>query len=716
MNFKEFGPRDGVYTDIVGMDPQAEWLFGPGIQDYLPNGEETLFSFTMKINDPERMDVFNRILAPDDGTGPPFLIPSFYYDPKKGRNIVADQYFTAFTRKSFFDELATSKEGDLALFRGVDKEIRLGPPLSPAALPAWEPGSLIPEVIDPVLGPPPGGWPGGTVVVGVIDDGIAFGHERFRTTGFGSRVQCSWRQDGPFQMPSAVPYGREICKDLDGAGRPGIDALVTQCTVAGVLNEDKLYRRAELINFGSSGHKSAARRVAHGTHILDLAAGEDMAHDVLNRPIICVQLPTYFTEDSSLQTPMHREKLHDALEYILNRADALSGGGAPLPVVINFSYGNLAAPHDGTGFLERELEDILQAHAGRLRIVVPSGNSHLSRCHAQVNFGGAGEIATLEWRVQPDDRTPSHVQVWLPFAPALPTGTHRIRLSIVAPGGIESPLIGETPLTGVILLNDAGEIVCEARYFFESAPTQRGVFLITLQPTARLKPLPPPDAFRIAPAGVWRLKLHNVLLGAADRVHAWIQRDDPPIGYPRLGRQSYFDQLCYVRFDAGGRVIEEDSHSDQVASPCHVKRAALINALATGDDTIVAGGYLRKELRLAPYSAGGPITPTRDLPLPPKLRKPDACLVSDDSKVHAGVLAAGSRSGSMVAINGTSVAAPQLTRWVADQLAAGNPGDRGAVCMQAQAEEPDPPSLPPERGGCGRMLRNSAFPRERFWD
>jgi len=711
MYFKEFEPKDGTYTGIAGMDPQAEWLLGPGIQDYLPNGEETLFACTMRINDPERMDVFNRILATDDGAGPPFLIPNFYYDRQKERIIVAGQYFTAFTRKSFFDELASSTERDFASFRGVEKEIKLGPPISEAALPPWEPGGVIPEVVDPVVGPPPGGWPSDTVVVGIIDDGIAFGHERFRTMSHGSRVQCFWRQDGPMQVPSSVPYGREICKEPDSSGRPGIDALVTQCTVAGVLNEDKLYRRAELINFGSPGHRSAAWRVAHGTHVLDVAAGEDMAGDVLNRPIICVQLPTAFTQDSSLQLPMHRERLHDAIAYILNRADALSDGD-PLPVVINFSYGNLAGPHEGTGPLEREMEDFLQAQGGRLRIVLPAGNSHLSRCHAQVSFdGSAGQIAALEWRVQPDDRTPSFVQVWLPDTPALPAGAHRVRLSIVTPGGIETPLVGETHNTGVHVVNDAGEIICEARYAFEPAPTQRGVFLITLQPTARLKPLPAPDTFRVAPPGVWTIKLHNALLGAADLVHAWIQRDDPPMGYPSLGRQSYFDQLCYVRFDAQGEEIEEDAHPEQVASPCHVKRAGLINALATGNQTIVAGGYLRKELRFARYSAGG--TPD------PAFRRPDAALVSDDSRVHAGILAAGSRSGSMFAINGTSVAAPQLARWVADQLAAGNAGDRAAVCAQAQADEAAlPAGKPPfqaERGGCGRMSRNSTFPRQRYW-
>ncbi len=36
----------------------------------------------------------------------------------------------------------------------------------------------------------------GPVIVGVIDDGIAFGHERFRKSGGTTRVEFVWIQDG----------------------------------------------------------------------------------------------------------------------------------------------------------------------------------------------------------------------------------------------------------------------------------------------------------------------------------------------------------------------------------------------------------------------------------------------------------------------------------------------------------------------------------------
>jgi hypothetical protein len=94
--------------------------------------------------------------------------------------------------------------------------------------------------------------------------------------------------------------------------------------------------------------------------------------------------------------------------------------------------------------------------------------------------------------------------------------------------------------------------------------------------------------------------------------------------------------------------------------------------------------------------------------------------VSDDSRVHSGVLAAGSRSGSVVAMNGTSVAAPQLARWIADERSQGRSGDRTAVAARAAADEAGSPPQPPkpraERGGAGRIRLPALNALQRYWD
>ena len=540
------------------------------------------------------------------------------------------------------------------------------------------------------------------VVVGIIDDGIAFAHERFRN-GAATRVEHWWLQDGPYQTSgSPVPYGRELQKAK-------IDSLLTACTHAGVVDEDELYRHAGLIDLRREGHKSAAWRRAHGTHVMDLACGFDPSAGRDDRPIVCVQLPARITADTSGAnlTPYSIE----AIDYILDRADKIAAarGTGRLPVVINFSYGKLAGPHDGTSELEAFIDQRVaerEALGSSLDVVLPAGNSHLVRFHAPVSFRSTTQAVPLHWRVLPDDRTPSVMEIWLPWR-AGGLGPSRMSITVTPPGGPESPPIDETPGT-IVVLQSNGKPLCEVEYAHSPAPTDRGMFLVSLQPTAELDP-----ATALAPAGVWTVTLKNASLGTGDVVDARIQRDETLYGHPRRGRQSYFDEACYSRYDNAGRAREDDDPT------CLVRRMGTLNSIATGRKSIVAGGFQRRERKPAPYSAAGPITPQLGAP-PPHRDGPDAMTVSDDSLVHYGVLAAGSRSGSVVAMNGTSAAAPQLARWIADERANGRSGDRAAVAARATADEsglpPQPPKPPAERGGAGRINLDPVHPLRRYWD
>jgi hypothetical protein len=684
MQWNNPGPQSG-YTRIRNIDPAADWLLQHALDEFQPDGPEEPFPFITRIDDEKAIDSLNsRLIGPQ-----PFLVSRFERR-RQQQALRAGEYFTVFADRRFFDHLAV-QDGEFQLVRDAPKQVQLSLPMTRAAEALrWTPGQSIPELADPPLTPRDRPWPPETVVIGIIDDGIGFAHERFRTAGDQTRIEFFWRQDGAAPGVSSVPYGREMGKgEIDGliAGNP--------------TDDEATYRAAGMLDFTRPMHKPIGLRAAHGTHVLDILAGEDPANAPLDRPIIAVQLPVAATANAfgaGLEA-----YVHDAIEYIRARARLLAGSGRVISLVINFSYAVHHGPHDATAMLEVAIDQAIAANDPPLQVVLPAGNGHATRCHARVRFPEE-EAVPLPWRVQPDDRTSSAMQIWLPHAGPLPVPKDRVRLSITTPDGLLSPALGESDGWRMALLN-GGEIVCYARYDFVPFPTERGVFSLWLRPTERLLPAASsPAAFRVAPHGVWIVQLENLHLTDRDSVQAWIARDDRIYGYPRRGRQSIFDSDCYQRFDQQGREVEEDGPPS-----CVVLRNGMMNGIGTGDLSLVVGGYARKELQLAPYSAAGPITSTRGKGPTLNPRKPDATLVSDDSRVHAGVIAAGSRSGSRLAMNGTSVAAPRLARWVANQFAVGAAGDRAEVRAKAIAEDvPVPvPPLNPDRVGSGRIGRTS---------
>jgi hypothetical protein len=584
-------------------------------------------------------------------------------------------WVVAMATKEISDTIAEARE----VSRYVETVI-LGRPLDTQSLPPLKPKPKLKSKPQPTIRTTGGNPP--AVVMGIIDDGIAFANDRFRILGgadAGTRVQNWWLMDGPANNF----LGGHM---LDKAA---IDTLLVDCTDAnGVLNEEKFYRKVELLDFRQPNHKSAALRVAHGTHVMDTACGFDPADQRTDRPIVCVQLPTRVTAavDNGSLLPFFVL----ALGYIISSARdiAQKWNVPPLPVVVNFSYGRLEGPHDGSHVVEQVIEAarfLCENILGfPLRVVLSAGNSYLSRIHAQLSFAAAGDAKTVNWRVLPDDRTDSFVEIWLP-PPAAGAPPSRVTVTIKDPTQ-HSFTIDETMFSV--------PIGAYGRMYYWKTPTRR-VFVLALKPTTDL------SGALVAPVGTYEIEIrHTGGLAAGDIVHAWVARDDTLPGFPQAGRQSFFNNRDYERFDYAGRDLEIDNAS-------LVKRESTINAIATGASPIVMGGYLGRETVLAKYSAAGSKTVQ-----PP--RRPDAATVSDDSRVHGGVLAAGTRSGSVIAMNGTSVAAPQIARRIADDLANGGLGDRAAVQALAVTPLTAVPLLQPERSGAGGILPDPIVKLKRY--
>jgi hypothetical protein len=693
--------------EFEGLDPYATWslsevgkkhLFSSDEEQPRSDGKALEFQVLLELKDPKGI-----INARDFAEGKLFeagteerrdwqrlvKIPRAYRDLPPS---LADvRHITAIVEEEFFRELGIS--GSDRLGKALAR-VTLSRPVLREAMRLDGPG--------PRLRRPEGQPLQSRVVVGIIDDGIAFGHEQFRYADGTTRIESIWLQDG--YPPSAIEfdYGRELSK----RGPQGIDQLLAGSRRDGVVDEDDFYSRAGVLDFARPEHKAIAWRRAHGTHILDLATGPKPGCTP-QWPIVCVQLPVATTADTSGATLA--VKVIDGIWYILLKS--LELGPTPPSVVINLSYGTIAGPHDGTSHLECAIDDIVERWerafpSAKVRVVISAGNSHLGRIHARIGqsqFRSAPEHSVvLPWRILPDDRTPSYVEVWLPHRAAGQDSP--VKLSVVTPDGCESHAVGHARIGGTQLkrgsnLRMGDDVLCQVSYEYASPPTGRGVFLVAVSPTAAMDES---GAKTVAPFGIWQLKLTDISLKPGEHVSAWIQRDDTSYGFPTAGRQSYFDDRRYQRFDAAGREEQVD------CGPSIVKREGSLNAIATGETTIVIGGVLRKELLPAKYSAGGPVEKQRDSAGWHRTG-PDALAPSDDSAVLGGILAAGTRSGSVVAMNGTSVAAPLITRWIAGQLAAGHEGDRRAVnCLGRENRVPLPPGPPgllsAERAGGGRIV------------
>ncbi|MGH6961033.1 MAG: hypothetical protein ACREE7_11155, partial [Dongiaceae bacterium] len=318
--------------------------------------------------------------------------------------------------------------------------------------------------------------PANTVVMGIIDDGIAFAHERFRKIVGGaiqSRVANLWLQDGPYDPAGSVPSGSE----LTGAQ---ITNLMNNSMIAGEVEEELVYRQAHLIDFQQPGHKSAAWRIAHGTHVMDLACGFDPSPPRHDRPIIAVQLPIRVTADTAGASLFPHVVL--GILYILDRASQIPGA-ANAPVVVNLSYGRLEGPHDGTADIEFAIQLLVALSGGRLNVVLPAGNSYLSRTHAQVTFTADNEEKELQWRVLPDDRTPGFMEIWLPrrsFGPFV----SRLDATITSPIGERHTISEGGP---PVQWGGAAPFYAEAYAWF-SLLTGRTMIRLSARPTTDLTP------------------------------------------------------------------------------------------------------------------------------------------------------------------------------------------------------------------------------------
>jgi hypothetical protein len=247
-----------------------------------------------------------------------------------------------------------------------------------------------------------------------------------------------------------------------------------------------------------------------------------------------------------------------------------------------------------------------------------------------------------------------------------------VALTLAPPGGLDTVVVemGQTQT----LLDDNGGVI-GAVIALESGPDSAGrsMFLVAIAPTRPADRAGSRKPF--APHGVWSIRVDNRALPAI-AVDAWIERDNPVVNESGPRRQSYFvDRECSPRVVDGQRTLG--------------------NLAGSGEAIVVGGRYRRGRIfggcdpaamsEVARYSSRGP---DRVGAVP----GPDLVAPSDDSPVLHGLLAAANRSGARFRLDGTSVAAPLVTRRIVNLLGSAKPPTNRDEIMSALIGEaqPDP--------------------------
>ena len=492
------------------------------------------------------------------------------------------------------------------------------------------------------------------VVVAVIDDGLPFAHRALRDPLGRSRVEFCWLQgsarqpDNPWPAGGAIPTGREYF-------RGDIDALIA----AHEDDEDVLYAAAGAFA-GEEAYPYTLRRVvSHGSHVMVSAAAA--APDPAVR-VIGVQLAPPVTLDTTGEDRW--SSILQAFEYVLDRADRLAAAyGRPrLPLVINFSYGFTGGPHDGTGLIASRLRTLIDTRiqAGAPTVLtLPAGNSFQERLNGRLTPEPDADAfaADVPWQVPASDRTSSRLELWF----AAGADLDRLALDVVDPQGTVTELaageLGQAQAQ-YQLLDRRGAAV--GRIWRDPHPA-RACIAISLAPTET------PAGVTHAPAGRWIVRLRAEPAAAlGGPVDIGIQRDFDPLGYRRGGRQSWLD-TNEPRFDEAGRCADADAPGSILA-----RFGSLNDLAAEASHTVVVGGFVEIDGVPAQYSSAGRLDAAPGLSV-------DCSAPSETGPALPGVPGAGTRSGAVVRLSGTSVAAPQ----VAWQFA------RASLAAQAQGNAPD---------------------------
>jgi hypothetical protein len=559
----------------------------------------------------------------------------------------------------------TDQHGAFPIWREFVSRVELSLPVMPSSPTDRIRKAVLRDRYDEGQDPP------GSLLIGMLDDGCPFAAAHFLRAlpagGVSTRVRGIWDQNQDKQPVtingrdfgmalSDFGYGLEYRRDFTlpvPPGQIGIDEWIRMhSTPQNSVDEDHCYADA--------GFTSLKYRESHGAHVMDVLAGriptssrigpfppgdrrdppswKPGADRASSAEVVFVQ----FSEDNirdatGVWLPYY---VVCGILYVLSFAKPF----VTRRVIINLSYGPTTGPHDGLALLERALSALVAYYDGsngrpNLEIVLPTGNSYLIEGHVvfRRHLNQPNHVE-WNWRLPPDNTVLCFSEVWMKTGDA-----SNVSVTLISPSG--HYYTSTTPITSQSPAGVAGPI----QWTIEDS-----MWRLHVKPTIA-------SAGLLAEHGDWRISVAGIPYFA--EVHAYVARSDPNMGVRTGAKLSRFVHPEWEQTrSASAGCTRVNGEFDKSGSLIH--RFGTLNGIATAvdADVHVAGGYVILDGRKSPYSSAGP---ARDGSLPLR-RGPNYVLPSDESYALQGIRAGGTRSGSVFRLIGTSAAAPQLARHVAE--------------------------------------------------
>jgi hypothetical protein len=354
--------------------------------------------------------------------------------------------------------------------------------------------------------------------------------------------------------------------------------------------------------------------------------------------IVAVQLPASTVVDTS-GASLGAHAL-DAMHYVFNTAALHTPVATSFkcPVVVNLSYGAIAGAHDGTSILEAAMDELLTLRSTNTAIVLPAGNARQTQTHVSSDIK-PGEVFEFNWTMQPSDATDSFLELWV-------ENKASIDVQVTPPyGEAASGWVGHNQMK-LWQVNNTGqgaqaETIGALINMGESThSTQHWQTLIALAPTQYA----PATPRALVAAGVFKIEVKNTS-AAKINLQAWVERDDAVLGFDGGGQQS---TLSYI-----------NTAWQQAAE---LQELGTLNSIANGEHTISVGAYTHVGGKPSDYSGECLIDKNRKNPL-------TVAAPGDEGEgPWSGVVVREALGTDTFRIGGTSLAAPAVTRWLADYM------------------------------------------------